>query len=188
MQKRMRALSLCGVGGLIIGLICGIIYSNVSFHQKSVSRLDNGDLFSFANTLVAAENDIRKSTSNPTTPLEKAYEVNLKVDVGQLSVLWGAMSQELIAQGLPSVDVQQIGSELDIIDKNILPPYGMMEQSASVQRARAWITFFYNAMYPGNKLPNSNAIYFSRLKSNISSIFSKYRSYKSDPNFQIGPL
>ena len=184
MKKRAWVLSLCFIGALIIGIIGGATYSNYWSHQKSIKRLNN-DLSAFASILAKAQMDMRESTSNPSTPLQKAYEVNVKVDVGQLSALWTNMSPELIAKGLSVQDVQQIEEGLGTIDTNILPPGASMDEPASVQRARAWITFFYNAMYQNNKAQQSNAVYFSRLKSRLSSIAGKYRAYKSDPNFQV---
>lgn len=184
MNQRVRTLTLCSVGTLVIGMAGGVLYSNHTFHRTRVSRLDNS-LSAFATILAAAQNDMRQSTSNPSTPLEKAYQVNLKVDVGQLSALWSVLYPELIAQGMPEQDVQQIGSGLNLIDTNILPPGGTMDSAASVRRARTWITFFYNSMYPDNKAPQSNADYLSRLKAKVSAIAMKYRSYKADPNFQV---
>lgn len=184
MKKRLLIMSLCFVGALVVGVVGGVTYCNYRVHQQSLNRLDS-DVAAFSNIVAKAQMDMKESTPNPTTPLEKAYEVNVKVDVGQLNALWTNMSPDLIAQGLSAQDVQQIEDGLLIVDTNILPPGATMDEPASVQRARAWITFFYNAMYPDNKPPKSNSVYFSRLTSQLSSIAAKYRSYKSDPNFMV---
>lgn len=183
-MKKMWMMSLSFVGVLIIGLVGGAIYSNDRFHQKSIERLQS-NVAAFADILAKTQMDIRESASSPTTPLEKAYEVNVKVDVGQLNVLWTNMYPALVAQGLSAQNVQQIENGLVIVDTNILPPRGSSVDAKTIQRARAWITFFYEAMYPGNKAPQSNTVNLSRLKSQLPSIAAKYRSYKSDPNFQV---
>lgn len=184
MKKRTWILSLYLVGVLIIGVVGGAIYSNIRFHQKSINRL-HSNVIAFANILAKTQMDMKESTSDPTTPLETAYEVNVKVDVGQLNVLWTNMYPELVAQGWAVQNAQQIENGLDIVDTNILPPRASSVDAKTIQRARAWITFFYEALDPDIKSPQSNAIYFSRLKSQLSSIAAEYRSYKSDPNFQV---
>lgn len=183
-KKQTWIMSWYLVGVLIIGVVGGAVDSNNRFHQKNTNRLDS-DVAAFANILAKAQADMKESTSNPTTSLEKAYEVNVKVDVGQLNVLWANMYPELVAQGLSVQDAQQIENGLNIVDTNILPPRASSVDIKTIQRAKAWITFCYEAMYPDNKAPQSNAVYFSRLKSQLSSIATKYRSYKSDPNFQV---
>jgi type II secretory pathway pseudopilin PulG len=174
------------IGTLIIGIVGGIGFSSYTFQQKNQISLENS-LSAFANTLAGAQRDMRYSTMNPTNSFEKGYQVNLRVDVGQLSSLWSVMYPDLIAQGLPVKDVQQIGSGLQIVYEGILPPYTTLDDPASVKRAREWITVFYKCMYPNNSPVLSNAIYLSRLKSQISTIAAKYRSYKSDSNFQVLP-
>lgn len=186
MKKRAWIYVLSCMLALIIGIVGGVSYSNHRFHQKQLNRFENYTLSAFSNALVKAQNDMKESTANPSTPLEKAYQNNLKVDVGQLSALWSAMYPDLIAQGVPSEKVQQIGSGLEIVYNNILPPNGA--DPASVKRAREWISTFYTCMYPNHGPVSSNSILLSRLKSNIPIITSKYKSYKSDGNFQVQSL
>jgi len=172
---------------LVIGTAGGVSYSNYRSHQQQLTRFENNNLSAFVSTLVSAHLDMKESTSNPTTALERAYQVNLKVDVGQSWVLWETMQSELIADGLPLEKVQQINSGLQIVYNNILPPRSSEVQSGSVQRAREWILTFYSSLYPNNAngpVP-SNAVLLSRLKSKISVITSKYESFKSDSNFQV---
>lgn len=185
MAKRAWMLSLSCVGLLIIGIAGGVAWSNYRFHQETLKRVDS-DVAAFANVLAETQMDMKQSTPNPTTPLEKAYEVNVKVDVGQLYELWGNMYPELLGQGLSDQDLQQIYNGLTVIDMDILPPRTQNVDTHTVNLARSWITFFYGAIYPNNhNAPQPDAVYFSRLKSSLSSIAAKYRSYKSDPNFQV---
>lgn len=187
MKKRTWLYVLSCIAALVIGTVGGASYSNYRSHRQQLTRLENYSLAAFAGTLASAQRDMKESTSNPTTPLERAYQVNLKVDVGQSWVLWETMQPELIAEGLPSEKVQQINSGLQIVYNNILPPGSSEDQSRSVQQAREWISTFYSSLYPNNgkgTVP-SNAVLLARLKSKISVITSKYESYKSDSNFQV---
>lgn len=171
---------------LVIGMASGVSYSDYRTHQEQLNLFENYPLSAFAGTLVSAQRDMKESTTNPTTPLERSYQDHLKVDIGQSWVLWETMQPELIAAGLSSTKVQEINSGLQIVYNNILPP-GTSDQPGSVKRAREWISTFYSCLYPnhGNGSVPSDRVLFSRLKSNISVITSKYESYKSDGNFQV---
>lgn len=190
MKKRTRLYVLSCIVALVIGAVGGGSYSNYMSRRQQLIDFEKYSFATFAGTLISAQRDMKESTSNPTTPLERAYQVNFKVDVGQSWVLWESMQPELIAEGLPSEKVQQINSGLQIVYNNILPPGSSEDQPDSVQRAREWIATLYSSLYPnsGKGPAPSNAVLLSRLKSNISVITSKYESFKSDGNFQVGSI
>ncbi len=167
----------------IVGIVGGAGVSRYINHKNEVSQL-NHSLYMLANELSKAKNfDMKYSTLNPTGNLQKGYEVNLKVDVGQMYTLWTSVSPELVNEGFSKADVQEIDNGLLIVYTNIIPPYGTSSGSLdTVKRARDWITMFADALVVQSPKQED---YVARLRSKITAIAAKYSSYKSDSNFQV---
>lgn len=169
---------------LVVGLMVGYESSRNQMNRSTNAQL-NANLYQIWGTLYQAQVDLKQSTTNPTTREEKGYENNYKIAIAQAYSVWQAMELTLYQQGGVSLqDLQQINGGLKIIYETILPPYGMNLPSATIERARNWILVFESSLNTAN--PSLDFDYVKLLRSNIGNVVQKYRSYKSDGNFEVG--
>lgn len=166
---------------LMVGGAIGYGVSQSQIHMTTYTRL-NANLYQFSEELHFAESASTQFGKNSSTHLGLAYVNNYKLYVAQAYALWLSMSPDLLQEGIPSTDIDQIREFLQTTYNNILPPFGMDENSQTVVKARYWISMFANA------LPTEiNHDYVSALKENIAKIVQTYRSFSSDGNFQVTP-
>jgi len=172
------------LAGLALGMLVGYSFEYHQSMQVNVNQL-NANLGQVSSYLNLAQDDLREATPNPTTSLEKAYEVNYKIAVAKASSIWDSIGQLLVQDGFSSSNVNIISTGLEVIPATILPPYGMSPTAPTVHRAHVWIAMLQTAIDLQN--PSGND-YLARLKAHISSVVHKYESYKSDNNFAVPPI